>query len=253
MNHPKISKLFTVRNRPVLFTRTDGRYSESLHAIERGAFPVSPSGYHSLCGILRDCRDNSEFPFDEEAIHSVIESIAAKGDESYRKVLTHAQRAARMRPDGSVSHFISLDTNAIQAVRFGFFANNETRTKLWQVAYRLFRMMCEDGHFSPKKMAESGAPAWYEAACRTNLDKAQKQFAFLRQLMAGDFNLNGLDHNELFYSTSHYFSLPPKPDGEPVIAPLSTELTFGFMDGLIADPDEEEDSDEEDEKYGGDE
>ena len=49
MAESSITRLFTVRDRPVGFV--EGRWGASLVAVERGYFPVSPTGYRSLSGL----------------------------------------------------------------------------------------------------------------------------------------------------------------------------------------------------------
>ena len=237
--------MFTVRNRPVLFTKGDGRYSESLHAVERGPFPISQSGYRSMAGCLYNWHDDSDIPLDAAITPEILDALAVKQEKELQAALIRAKRSARVRPNGSVSQFITLSSTATCITKYGLFADNKTRREVWHAAYPLFQTICDDNHFSIEKMAGQ-APAWHEEGCRVQLALCREQFALLRRFMAGDLRIEDNDHIALTYmGSSLYFDLPPKPEGEPVIEPPSTELEFDFTTDLGAAHDDEGDNDDD--------
>lgn len=242
---PLISKLFTVRNRPVLFARMDAMFPEALYAIDRGAFPISPTGYRSMAGCL--CRASGDIGKYIDGIISpeFLESLAIEHERNAKGAKTRANRSAKRRFKGTVRDFISLEMDAVYAARHGLFASSQDRRELWQVAWRLLYLICDSGLFIPQKMADVHG-AWNIENCQRHLARARKNFALLRQLMSGDFDVKRYDCLDLVHcvGSMRYFELPPKPDGEPVIPSPDIEMDLDFT-GETASSDDEDDNDDD--------
>jgi hypothetical protein len=242
-----ISELLTVRDRPVLFTKSGSSLSEALTAVERGAFPISPSGFYSLAGCYNydsDEPDEPETHPDDILNQKFLDKLATEHSRNLREAIARGKRAANLRCEGTVTHYISLDMAAARATHYGFFASDNDRRDLWQTAYRLYHLICDSGLFIPQNMRESN-DVWTVEHCTQRLAQSREQFALLKQLMSGNFNVRptGWEAFHNFISCGHYFDLPPKPEGDPVIPPPAITQSFDFSGDVIRDSDEADDLD----------
>ncbi|MDR1283002.1 MAG: hypothetical protein LBK99_19595 [Opitutaceae bacterium] len=120
MIHNKIpdQHLFTVRNRPVLFLKGE-RYFGALHAVERGYFPVSSTGYHSLAAFSPGVRNDTRFH--DLLSRNFLDSIAAEQDRQTNKAL-HDIVCCASRDMSDESICFSILHRAAHAFEYGFFA-----------------------------------------------------------------------------------------------------------------------------------
>lgn len=210
MRDEMISHVFSVRGRPVGFR--PGRFGGDLVAIERGYFPVSPTGYRSLAGHF-----GLTGPADPSAISpEFLETLAQAQDRERQATLARLRRTPRADAD-YLTNFIGVSINTAQAVQEGIFAPERDRAALWGGAYRLLCLIDSDRRFQPA----STAPAWTRAQCAAALARERELLGLIRQLAAGEFPTSPPAR---WLSLQAYFDLPPKPSGEPSFAlPAITE------------------------------
>lgn len=222
--------VFTVRGRPVGFQSS--RFGGSLHALERGYFPISPTGYRSLAGNF--CGG----PASPEAISAeFLETLAEADDRNRRTLLAQLARAPRAESDG-LGNFIYVSGRASSAVQSALFAPADERVALWCGAFRLLSLIDSDLRFQP---APNGA-AWTVVTCGQALASQREMLAYVRRIATGD-------HSErppgLFIGVSGYFELPARPEVETAFA--LPAFTTEFALDLPPAPAWEEDENEGDE------
>ncbi len=201
-----VACVFTVRERPVGFRPS--RWGGELVAIERGYFPVSPTGYLSLA---------SHFGFRGKVPTSAIASefLEKLADEQDLERRSLAKRLARGPQPGRnrLGNFLNASMDAEKALHDGFFAPDHERPALWGGAYRLACLI--DGE--PRLQPEPSDGAWDAAHCTRALEKTRAMRAFIERLAKGEFP-DTYPVPRLIFSTHNYFELPPKPDGEKSFA-----------------------------------
>lgn len=204
MIHTKIpdQHLFTVRGRSVLFRKTEKSFG-ALHATERGYFPVSHTGYHSLASFSLCVSDFSHMVSD-----NFLESLAAEQDRYTNEALHDIVRcASRDMANETACHAILF--HAAHAFEYGFFATDALRRQLWQAACEAYRNLFNCPLIrSARKEPGMGLLRSIEADWRT--------FEALRRCMNGDFAFDRTGSRLAVISRTSYFELPPKPEGEPV-------------------------------------
>lgn len=168
--------VLTVRNRPVSFQ--PGKWGGGLHAVERGYFPISGTGYRSLSGLYGAHGEDAAAEISPE----FLETLAANHDRERRSVLARLARPLVPGPD-PLSNYVSASIDADKALEEGFFAPDAERADLWAGAFRIYAVIDTDPRFQPAPRS----PAWTEAHCTEALLRARDTLAFLRQLASGDF------------------------------------------------------------------
>lgn len=197
-----IEQIVQVRDRPVGVQRS--RFGTSLVAVERGYFPVSHTGFHSLSGYGR----NQPGPLAFSPGH--LESLAENCDRNRRALLT-AMRKAEKKEDDPRWRFIHVSLLVNKAVDEGFFAPEAERWPLWQAAHRLLTLVNNDPRFQPVM----SLPAWTEETCHAQLEKMRVLHGRLKCFAQGDYS------GELPFpllGARAYARLPPKSVPEPIIA-----------------------------------
>lgn len=219
--------IFTVRGRPVGFQSS--RFGGSLHAMERGYFPISPTGYRSLAGHF------GTGPAAPESIPAeFLETLAVAEDRNRRTLLAQLARSPRVESD-RLGNFIGTSGRASNAVQSALFAPANERVALWSGAFRLLSLIDRDGRFQP---APNGA-AWTGAECEKALARQRDLLAYVRRIAAGD-------HTErppgFYIGASAYFDLPACPAVElPFVLPCITdEFALDLPASETTDDDEEE-------------
>lgn len=220
--------IFTVRGRPVEFRPSS--FFGGLYAVERGPFPISPTGFRSLAGHMHQFGPGNP----EDISPAFLESLAEAQDKENKALLARLRRAPRDRD------FISVSMTAEMALDHGFFAPPEVRVALWQGAYRLLCQIDMDPQCQPKAYSA----AWSPEHCATALDEERALLAFVRQLATGDFPAEATIKQ---FGARAYLALPPKPEGEAGFALPAIASEFAFdLSGPEASDDDSEDEDEED-------
>lgn len=198
MEEEKIAQVFTVRGRPVGFR--SGRWGGALVAMERGDFPISPTGYRSLSGLAA-----------EAVTPDFLEGLAQthkQEKESRLQCLREAQK-----PVGDpILNYIHVSRAYEQAVQYGFFATDRDRAGLWAGAHRLLCMVEADARFQPAP--DRRYVAWKKEDCANALERVRELKAFLGRLAQGDFPV---ELPPRLFGVSAYLALPAKPGGEPRI------------------------------------
>ncbi|HVZ65011.1 MAG TPA: hypothetical protein VG838_13555 [Opitutaceae bacterium] len=220
--------VFTVRGRPVGFQSS--RFGGSLHAQERGYFPISPTGYRSLAG---------HFGTGPAAVVDIpaefLEKLAEADDRDRRTLLAQLARAPRAESDG-LGNFIHVSGRASAAVQAALFAPADERVALWCGAFRLLSLIDSDRRFQP---APNGT-AWTAEACAKSLATQRAMLAYVRRIATGDHTQRPPG---LFIGVSAYFELPPRPEIEtPFALPA---LTGEFALDLPPSPDWRDDDEDE--------
>lgn len=198
MEEEKITQVFTVRDRPVGYRA--GRWGGALVAVERGEFPISPTGYRSLCGLAR-----------ETVTPEFLEDVA-RAHERERQGALQRLREAHQPVGGPISNYIQASGAYESAVQYGFFASNRERAALWSGAHQLLCRVNDDARFQPAP--DRTFVAWTKAHCEASLVRTRELKALLGRLAAGDFP------NELpvrLLGVQSYLALPARPGGEPRI------------------------------------
>jgi hypothetical protein len=212
MSEGRITQTFTVRGRPVGYL--DSGHGGALVAMERGHCPVSPTGYWSLSGLRRESVDAE-----------LLERLATERDQERKAVLTRANFEVQAGPN-RLFNYIHLSGSAEKAFHDGFFATDAQRQELWPAAFKLFAIIDADERFQP-------VPAnsvWTEESCAAALAKTRHVLAVLKRCANGDFPVTFPSPVPLVnWAPNGYFRLPPKKEGEPVVAlpAITVELSLG--------------------------
>lgn len=203
MTGERVTHVFTVRGRPVGFEPQ--RWGGALVAVERGYFPVSSTGYRSLCGLAGGKE------FGPEAVSGeFLESLSLEQDRERESLLRRLREAAAPMADG-VSTFVHVSLAAEKAVQDGFFATDRDRAALWAGAHRLLRLVETDARFRPAP--DSSRPIWTKEHCDASMDRVRELLAVLRCCAGGEMPK---ELPENLIGARVYLELPPKPSGEPV-------------------------------------
>lgn len=198
MSQEKVTKVFTVRDRPVGYQA--GRWGGALVAVERGEFPISSTGFWSLSGA------------GEAAVTSEFMEARARVHEREREGVLQRLREAQTPEKNPTLNYIQASGAYEQALQYGYFAMDRDRASLWAGASRLLCMVDADVRFQPAP--DSSYVAWTKEHCDAALARARELKALLIKLATGEFpaempvRLSGV---------GAYFALPPKIAGEPRI------------------------------------
>jgi hypothetical protein len=213
-------QIVSVRGRPVGISRS--RFGASLIAVERGYFPVSPTGFWSMSGY------GMGQPGSLDVKPEYLESLAENQDRERKALLVNLLRA--VKPDRNrLGNFIHVSLYVDKAINDGFFAPDHERAPLWQAAHRLLCLVDADPQFQP-------APdrfAWNQQQCNKALAHMRTLHACLKRFAQGDYS------GELpwpFFGAKAYVELPPKPSGEPTIALHETTVELSFNLKLAEKP-----------------
>lgn len=212
MSEGRITQTFTVRGRPVGYL--DSGLGGALVAVDRGHFPMSPTGYWSLSG-LRCESVNAE----------LLERLATERDQERKAVMARANFEVRTGPS-RLFNYIHVSGSAEKAFHDGFFATDAQRRELWPAAFKLFSIIDSDERFQPVP-ANS---AWTEESCAAALAKTRHVLAVLKRCANGDFPVTFPSPVPLVtWAPNGYFQLPAKKEGEPVVAlpAITFEMSIG--------------------------
>lgn len=217
MEHEKITQEFSVRNRPVGYRA--GRWGGSLVAVERGEFPISPTGYRSLCGLAA-AAVTPEF----------LENLA-QAHERERQVVLQRLREGHQPVGKPISNYIHASSAYEQGLQHGFFASDRDRAALWSGAHQLLCRVDNDPRFQPAP--EHTFVAWTKAHCDQALGRARELRMLLARLAAGDFMA---ELPVRLFGVQSYFELPLKAGGEPRIelGGYTAEMAFDLPARSVA-------------------
>lgn len=205
-------QIVSVRGRPVGISRS--RFGASLVAVERGHFPVSPTGFWSLSGY--GMRQTGPLAIRPE----YLESLAENQDRERKALLVDLLRAVKPDRDRR-GNFIHVSLYVDKAINDGFFAPDQERAPLWQAAHRLLNLVDADPQFQPVPDRFS----WNREQCDKALAHMRLLHTCLKRFAQGDYV------GELpwpFFGAKAYIKLPPKPAGEPVVALHETTIELSF-------------------------
>ena len=218
MNTIPDQHLFTVRGRPVMF-RKDEDFLGSLHATERGYFPIHHSGYLALAQFTND--EAERIGFSNLMSDIFLKSLAAGKERKTREVLRETNQCSRL--DGRDQRvFIRCSQCASRAFAHGLFATDTQRWQLWQAAHETYSMLFESDFAWLVSEDNQSFVQHFEYGLQT--------FEALCECMRGEFTYEKALSHPFALSLLGYFELPPRPEGEPVI-PIPTETPmFDFDD-----------------------
>jgi hypothetical protein len=209
-NHP--AQIVSVRGRPIGISRSN--YGAALVAVERGYFPVSPTGYWSMSGY--GAGQAGPLSIKPE----LLESLAEAQDRERRALLINLHRAVKPERDRR-GNFIHVSLYVDKAINDAFFAPDHERAQLWQAAHRLLCLVESDPQFQP-------APdryAWTTQQCEQALRNMRNLHECLKRFAQGDYS------GELpmpLFGAMAYARLPPKPSGDPVVVLHETTIELSF-------------------------
>lgn len=179
------SCLVQLRGRPVRLERQ--QYGWSANVVERGYFPVSPTGYRSF---------STGNAAGEPPSLKALEELSVQFDSERAKALKGAlgclaERFAEIHEEGCademIGRHISLDMAAQRAFEHGSFAPESERVALWEAAFLLFDRLARDPLVRPLPNGH----AWSKSVCDAAVEGAQMAREALRKFMAGDFEMPG--------------------------------------------------------------
>lgn len=200
MPEERVSEIYTIRGRPVGYAPDS--WGGSFVAVERGYFPISPTGYRSCTGFAR----REITPADKQA---VLAKLAEEQDRERTSLLKRLGEGAK--PEGDpVLNYIHASMAYEKAVADGFFATDRQRSELWSGAHKLLCVVLDDRRYQPT--TEAKYPAWHEAHCQAAMDFARKLRESLVRWAGGDFSETPPLR---LLGAQGYFRLPAKPGGEP--------------------------------------
>lgn len=205
-------QIVTVRGRPVGINRS--RFGASLVAVERGYFPVSPTGFWSMSGYGM----GQSGPLTVRPEY--LESLAENQDRERKALLVGLHRAATPARDRK-GNFIHVSLYVDKAINDGFFAPDHERAPLWQAAHRLLCLVDADPQFQPVP----DRFAWNREQCDKALAHMRVLHGCLKRFAQADYS------GELpwpFFGAKAYIQLPPKPTGERTIAVHETTIELSF-------------------------
>jgi hypothetical protein len=194
----KVTRVFTVRGRPVGF-QTES-WGGALVAVERGEFPLSPTGFRSMSGA------------GEASVTPAFLEELARTHERERRSLVERLQEAQKPVGGTIINYIHASGAYEQAIQYGFFATDRDRAALWSGANRLLCMVDSDARFQPTP--EESYVAWTAEGCAQALARAREFKALLAKLASGELPL---EMPLRLMGANAYLALPPKPGGEPKI------------------------------------
>lgn len=205
-------QIVSVRGRPVGINRS--RFGASLVAVERGYFPVSPSGFWSLSGF--GMGQSGPLAIRPE----YLETLAENQDRERKALLVNLHRAVKPERDRK-GNFIHVSLYVDKAINDAFFSPDHERAPLWQAAHRLLCLVAADPQFQPVP----DRYAWNREQCDKALANMQNLHACLKRFAQGDYS------GELpmpLFGARAYAKLPPRPSGEPkvVLHGAAIELSF---------------------------
>lgn len=198
MEEEKITQVFTVRDRPVGFR--SGRWGGALVAVERGEFPISPTGYRSLSGLAA------------EAVTPAFLDELSWGHERELQGVLQLLREAHQSVGEPISNYIQASGAYEQGMLHGFFASDRDRAALWSGAHQLLCRVDDDARFQPAP--DPRFVAWTAEHCAGALARARELKSLLVRLAAGDFPAT---LPVRLIGAQGYLDLPAKRGGEPKI------------------------------------
>jgi hypothetical protein len=205
-------QVVSVRGRPVGISRS--RFGASLVAVERGYFPVSPTGFWSLSGY------GMGQPGPLALRPEYLESLAEAQDRERKALLVNLHRAVKPERE-SRGNFIHVSLYVDKAINDAFFAPDHERALLWQAAHRLLCLVEADPQFQP-------VPdhfAWNREQCDKALANMRNLHACLKRFAQGDYS--GKLPMPLFGARA-YANLPHRSSGEPAVALHETTIELSF-------------------------
>jgi hypothetical protein len=208
--------VFTVRGRPVGFRST--RWGGELHAVERGYFPVSSTGFYSANSSGQGRRGPESLPAE------FLESLAVAQDRERQALLKQLRENAKAQRD-PLMNYIHVSLCAEHAFADGFFAPEAERAALWPAAHRLFLLMESDPRYQPKPGGR-----WTEALCAQALVKARTMKGLVERCATGRFP----QRSEVpvgCFAMRAYLALPAKKTEERrvILTGVNAELTLNLV------------------------
>jgi len=209
--------LFTVRGRPVMF-RKDEVFG-ALHAVERGYYPITHSGYLALGQPA--CDEGECHDFFDLLSENFLESLAVEKEIMTNEVLHKINQCARQDATGQNAVIHHLE-RASCAFSHGLFATDAQRWQLWQSAHETYSKLFDSDSIRFVAKEDRNVVRFFEYGLHV--------FDALRQCMRGEFTCEKAKAHPFVIHLLGYFELPPRPEGEPVIAAQARTLEFDFGD-----------------------
>lgn len=231
-----LDAILECRGRRIGFRHT--RFGGEIHAVDRGYFPCSSTGYRSLGRYAFG--DNAPLPGVAD-----LEALAVEQDKVNVSLLKRCHRALRApgRPNG-VDNFIYASGAADCALAHGFFADPALRADLWRSAFRIYTAIIDTPEAHPGHSSQClNRNAWTPDYCVSRLQLIVDTRTWLRDLLDGTFVLPDWPRQYLPLGAASYFDLPAAAEAR-VGAP-SLDMSLGLeitASSAACDSDDNEDS-----------
>jgi hypothetical protein len=225
--------ILTIRGRPVGYRNSD--FGGELLAVERGYFPVSPTGYRSLA---RCFERGGQFPPPSD---SYLEDLAAAFDGERAEALRRARKALRALTADTVTNYINASGAAEFALERGFYAPDAERGPLWQSAYLLCDRIVTTPQLQPTPNGR-----WSDDQCEHSMRHTRAMHAWLVELLGGRVVAPALPAQGFAFNS--YFFLPDRSSPEPTfgLPAIAMDLGFSSLSLNNHDLEPEDDTDDED-------
>lgn len=227
----QMDAIFELRGRKIGYRCT--RWGGELHAIERGYFPCSSTGYRSLSGAK------------ETPSIALLEALAENQDQENASLLKRCRQALR-NTGAHGCDFILSRSAAEAAFANGFFASPDVRPELWRVAYQLCHHIVATPEIHPAHPNQGlNRTAWTPEHCEAALQEVIAHRDWLADLLNGTFALPKWSDHRLPFGATSYFRLPTAgPEGTIGTPALEMSLGLDIPVADTADADEPADDDD---------
>lgn len=226
----QMDTIFELRGRKIGYRCT--RWGGELHAVERGWFPCSSTGYRSLSGAK------------ETPSTALLEALAVDQDCENASLLKRCRQALR-NTNVHGRDFILARSAADAALGNGFFAASDIRTQLWPVAYQLYNHIIATPEIHPAHPGQSlNRNVWTPDYCETALRQVIAHRNWLADLLNGIFAPPGWTDQRVPHEATAYFRLPTTgPEGIIGAPALEMSLGLDLSAAAMADSDAPDDDD----------
>ena len=156
--------------RGVLVRVESGPFGFSLHAVKRGYFPCSETGFRSMSGCAA-------------VTPEALEALAVALDLRRKACFSALDRASSNPSSDRLGNFLTLDSQVRDALALGLWASPQDRAHFWSQALRALDLLLRDTRLQPEP---SPTGAWDRNHCRATLRHRADLRSAVRSALAGD-------------------------------------------------------------------
>lgn len=174
-------------DRPIRIDRDT--FGFSVHAVERGYFPVSSTGYRSFLG---------QHELIEEQFPELSRKYAAERKASVvaaEKLLAAKHNSLAVGNHQQLSRFLEARYAAERVFEQHIFGPSGERERAWIVGFQLLHRVVSDPMLAPMKTAEPGERlGWTQESCDESLAQCALHLFMLERVFAGDWDIREEGH-----------------------------------------------------------